>query len=342
MTTKTKKIQKTNWLLSIPIYNLIIEKELGGEIKIGNVIFVANYKINRIRKRLGIKESIKSLFGDADTYAFLRCSNLSEDDAIGKIWLIKQAFWLLASSQIMYSQRHNLIHFGSPEHSTHHTREYYLFNTKGGASRGYGETTSPIFEYRLDKQWENIVSKFFFFHLLKIINRETSVVWRWRKILERAAILSAKSYFESDIATAFLYNWIAIELLLKDRSGNTEYIIVDRITALFGWLKDEDEEYWKKAIKSLYKKRNKFVHGGEATQINIEDLLISDKILHNLLINLIRLYKHFPSKSSVTDFCEEVNARKLLGLKIKWPKLQYFSPTISRSEILAIKKKKGW
>lgn len=357
MTIKTKMRKKTNITLSIPIYNLIIEKEIGGEIRIGDVIFVASYKIPRIRKRLGINETITSinkkikythrpldpgLFKDAKTYAFLRCGYSSEDDAKDKLRIIKEAYWILASSQIMYSKRYDLIHFGFPEHATHLYKEYYLFSTNIKDSRHIYETTSPMQEFILDKQWKNIVGKFFFFHLLKIINGKTSILWRWRKILVRATVLSAKSHFETDIAAAFLYNWIAIELLLKDRQGKTENIIVNRITALFGFLKIADEEYWRKTIKNLYKKRNSFVHGGESAQITIEDLLISDKILSNLLINLIRLNKVFPSKSSVTDFCDEVNARKYLNLKINWPNLRYYSPSISMSEISKIKKKKGW
>jgi len=357
MTTKTDKIKKSNWLLAIPIYNLIIEKEIGGEIKIKNVTFVAKYKIPRIRKRLGIKESISSinkmiksapdifarpLFEEANTYAFLRCGNMNEEEAKSKILLIKEVLWILASSQIMYSHRNNLIYFGLPEHATHHSKEYYLFNTKDRDSKQYWELTSPIQEYRLDKQWKNIVGNSYFFHLLKIINKETQVVPRWRLILQRAAILSAKSHFESDLAAAFLYNWIAIELLLKDRSGDTGYIIADRITALFGWLKEEDETYWINTIIGLYKKRNKFVHAGKIDQIQIKDLLISDRILNNLLTNLTRLSKTFPSKSAVTEFCDKVNARKLLGLKIKWPNFRYLKPRISDREILEIKKKKNW
>lgn len=49
---------KKMWSLFVPIYNLTIADDIGGEYKIDRVTFVSSSKIPRIRKRLGLPELV--------------------------------------------------------------------------------------------------------------------------------------------------------------------------------------------------------------------------------------------------------------------------------------------
>ena len=72
------------YALCVPIYNLRISDEIGGELQVGDVTFVSAKKIPRVRRRLGIPERIADLrhkrpqlsepdfFSLAQTYAHLK------------------------------------------------------------------------------------------------------------------------------------------------------------------------------------------------------------------------------------------------------------------------------
>lgn len=89
MKNKNIKFSKKNWVLSVPIYNLVLDREINGEIVIGDVHFVSTKKIRWIRKKLGIPSTISEInnyrkkhgqepiFDKSSTYAFLMCGNVS-------------------------------------------------------------------------------------------------------------------------------------------------------------------------------------------------------------------------------------------------------------------------
>jgi chromosome partitioning protein len=83
-TTGGRVTPKSPHALCVPMYNLRISDDLGGEIRVGDVTFIAARKIPRIRRRLGIPERISELrrqgvrlsapdfFSQAETYAHLK------------------------------------------------------------------------------------------------------------------------------------------------------------------------------------------------------------------------------------------------------------------------------
>ncbi len=183
----------------------------------------------------------------------------------------------------------------------------------------------------------------FFPYLLKILNKRINAEPKWRQNIRNAAILAGKSFFSKELSTAFLYNMIAIEALLCYQGDRFPDSIIDRLNAMFGWLSEEDSNIWKPIIKRLYELRCQIVHTGYARDLKTKDLIASDNILFNLLYNICRFIKKFPSKKSLIDFSEKVRARRILGQKIKErPNFKYCISHMSNSTITRIKKKNHW
>ena len=70
-------------------------------------------------------------------------------------------------------------------------------------------------------------------------------------------------------------------------------------------------------IKEVYKKRCDFVHDGNRESIAIEDVLFTDDLLLNVLINIVKHPKIFYSKKQLIKFAEKVKAEHLLDIKPK-------------------------
>src|SRR5688500_14507908 len=117
---------KLPYALCVPIYNLRISDELGGELRIGDVTFISATKIPRIRRRLGIPERISDLrrksarlstpdfFSQAQTYAHLKTRRGEKDPLTAEFLRIRRAVFLLASSQFHRERRTRRTFFGGP------------------------------------------------------------------------------------------------------------------------------------------------------------------------------------------------------------------------------------
>lgn len=182
-------------------------------------------------------------------------------------------------------------------------------------------------------------------YLLKILNGKLDVRIdsKWKNSIRNAAIFAGKSHFSKELSTAFLYNFIAIDNLLSNPGEKYPDCLIDRLNALFGWLTDEKLEAWKPAIKRLYDLRNEMVHYGDTRRIRTEDLILSDNILYNILYNICRFINHFPKKQSLIDLSIRVNARRILGQKVRERQnFQYSRISMPSSTISKIKKENNW
>ena len=97
-------------------------------------------------------------------------------------------------------------------------------------------------------------------------------------------------------------------------------------------------ENYKEKIKSAYKKRCAFVHNGRREEITVEDLLFTDDLLLNLLINLIQHINIFKSKEAVIEFSNKVEAEYLLGVtpRVRPKSLQFSSRHYTADDYLDI------
>ncbi len=351
-------MKKTDWSLFIPIYNLEISSNFGGELRIEHVSFISSAKIIRIRKKLGLTKRVsyynnlfkskklnRKLFSEAKVYAFIKSKRLEKDNLSREFRRIKNAVYLLASSQFYRISRHRKNYFfGGPELSKNLSDECLLFENNTNKMEWSHTRLSPVEPYRIDKRWKKFTSHHFFPRLLKILNGHIQVSSKWRYELRKAALLAGQSHFARNIWEAFLYDMIALETLLTNRGENICTALIERIVSLFGWLTNEDQERWKRLIEELYNLRCQFVHDGKYGNITIRDLLNADMLLANLLYNLCGLTKDIKSKNDIIKLSEKLAARRTLGLKmLDRPKnISFQTKVFSQTDIKELEELKHW
>lgn len=162
----------------------------------------------------------------------------------------------------------------------------------------------------------------------------------WRDTIERTVILVGQAQNSNDLAFCFLKNMIAIEMLLTDANDKYSTILPERIEAFIGWVGYWQTDDYKKRIEALYIKRCKLVHDGNTSNIKPEDILFSDDLIFNILHNIIRNIRLFPTKDSLIKYSDKVKAEKLLGIKSKvQPKtLEHFNRQYEESDYQKILK----
>jgi len=347
---------KKNWTLLIPIYNLEISNGIGGELRVDRVLFVSARKIPRIRKRLGLYRTVADYrrqmrlskspvdpFRMASTYAVLRTKR--EDDAplTQEFSVVKEAVYLLASSQFFRVKRPNRILFGGPEFSQRIFDSFPLVCSESGQWRWSSVQLGPVEPYRLDRNWRRYIEHHHFPNLLRLLNGQLTVEEKWRSSIRRAAALAGQSFFARNLWEAFTYNMIALETLLTEQGDKFPDAIVERVVLLLGWMTDEDPAPWEGVIKRLYRLRCRFVHDGETGGIGVMDLHNADVILGNVLRNICDLTRSFRRKADVLRLTKEYKARKLLGLKQVRPRgLSFISGTLSAHGRKKLEEERHW
>lgn len=337
-----------NYLLVTPIYNLRISTKINKEITIEHIVLVDKRKLLKSLKRFGfpwnlseLRELIKGKldakrkFKDIenylkaeegiDTFAIVRVVDNKEENILNGLKRLQEILWILASAQLYVNKRNRIIFFGSPECSKNIWNSYYVVPSQINQSLWQGQFSrkSSISKYCFGKDWQLDKKYHFLPCLIKLLNKSGERS-RWVSVLRHAAILAGKSTFSRDIPTAFLFNMIGIEKLLKRRGEEYMEFVPRRINDLLGWMlgKDDTESFSQIQgdIKKLYDLRNKFVHDGDVSEIKVAHLIISDMFLCNLLQNLCRLNKLFPNQEAIIEFGKKLEARRTLGMKLKRPK----------------------
>ena len=157
----------------------------------------------------------------------------------------------------------------------------------------------------------------FYYDLLRIIRSEISISRNWRNDIRNAAILAGQSQVSIDLPQSFLWNMIALELLLTEQQDRCIEALPTRAEAFIGWARDWKSKKFPDKIRELYQKRNNLVHRGKRDGIEIKDILFSDDILLNVLLNISKHPKIFNSKAKLVEFSKKVEAERLLGVNVK-------------------------
>lgn len=328
-----------DWIFVVPIGNLQLTDSVNNEFRINGVTFIHKEKLRRVRKRFGINKRISELrefhphdrfFDTADTFAVVRRRGKPAELKTRCFRMVKDELSILAASQLGYAKRRftkQVSLFGEHERGT----AQHLFLTKDGPlmSQAWEVIGSPG-ALVLDSTWKHFQKKVFFFRLLKIIRKEVKVARNWRNDLTNAAILIGQSLNSNDVAFSFLWNMIAIELILTRQGDKYSDILPRRIEAFLGWVGGFSQQ----RIEDAYRKRSAFVHDGNRENITKEDLLFTDDLLLNLITNLVSYPRLFGSKDRVIDFSDKVEAEQKLGLKSKVrPKgLRFFSRLYTKED----------
>lgn len=346
---------RRTFIVSVPVYNLVINKENNSEIQVENVIFISRNKISFARRRLGFRERIseidkylldnlgQKLFDTAETFAVMKLQRAPEDSLLKPMLRVRESIWILASSLFSPSTRGNTPFFGFPEHKAHLSHEYLVYDTQGTSSKYTWTVISPIFPFTLDNQWKQIMKHHFFPSILRIINKNITVNSKWYYSVRKSVILAGKSILSSDLPQAFMYDMIALETLLTYQGDKFPDAIIERLNAFFSWYFQRHSGQWEKTIKRLYKLRCKMVHDGETGEIKTEDLISADTLLYNVLINIGIAIKAIKNKKDLIHLAEIIKARKVLGINKRLPfRARFQTPRLSDQKLQQIKEKMLW
>jgi len=339
--------QKGSWVFITPIYNLILRKEVKEELRIDRVTFISARKLLKIKNSLGVdqkvikelksKWDINKYFSAHKTFALVRINIEPSKVKTDCFKIVRDELMILATSQLFFQNRSYTGFLGfAGENDFSTTSHIFLETNKKYLLYGQQMTRSPL-GLDLDKEWLQYHKQFFFFRLLKVIRYKKSFSKEWRGELKRAIILVGKSINTSDISSAFLWNMIALEILLTHQGDSYKTDLPKRIEALLGWYHKWDSDDYVEEIKRVYTLRSAFVHDGNSTYITKKDLLFTDKLLFNVLLNIIKNISYFGSKNSVIEFAKKYEARSYLGLKrtIK-PKFYFADKKYSQNDLIEI------
>ena len=316
------------WVYITPIENLFLTRVVNQELQIEQVLFVGASKLPRIRKRLRIKQRISEIpkpfqptFEKASVFAVVRQSGTPRQLETKCHQLAREAVHILSSSLLGYAKREFAPRIAVSGDTSQGIRKHILLNTENSMIRSSQALTRHTSGLVIEKGWRNFQERFFFQKLLSILNNRTHVKPPWRNNLRRVAVLVGMSLAAHDIAVAFLWNMIALEMLLTQQgekyAGKYREVLPKRIEAFLGWVGFWRQGGFVKRINEVYSLRCGLVHDGNADGITAEHLHFTDNLLLSLLTNLVNYPKLFSSKEAVLEFTEKVAAERLLGVKPK-------------------------
>lgn len=315
------------WVFIVPVSNLVLTKDTDYEFKVDRITFVDSSKLPRIRKRLGFPFTISEFkkrwpdvldrfFGHSRTFATMRLTGIGSE--IEEVFLshVRDELSLLTLSQLGYSRRkHQATPCVSEEGKTG-LLSYLMLNVTKNSWTQPNENTTKLSKLTLDKNWLRWQGDYFF-PLLDIIRGKEKVSPAWRKDIRNAAVLAGQSQQSSDRAKCFMWNMIALELLLTRKGDTYTEMLPNRAEAFLGWMNNWQSGNFEENIREIYNKRCTFVHRGDSSSIEIADILFSDDLILNVLMNVVNHPKLFKSKDDLVKFSEKVEAEKVLGIKPK-------------------------
>ena len=308
----------------VPVGELLLMEAVAREFRIDRVTFMHRDKLPRVRKRLGLGATISDIkktipgwdFFDAGL-AFAVMKRRGEPEEVKKqcLAVIREELSILALSQLGYSRRRQMSPIAL---AGENTRPYITFLAYNDRDRTrFGKMfirTSPSNQVVLDGRWKEFQDDVFFMKLLSILQGKTKVEDSWCYELRRAAVLIGESVGANDLLKSFVWNWVALEMLLTYHAREALNMLPKRAEALLGWATYWEPDDYEGRIRDVYKKRNDLLHRGKREAISPEDLAFTDHLLVNLLTNLVSYPKLFRSKDDVIKFSERVEAERTLGI----------------------------
>lgn len=344
----------SNWTLLVPVYNLRISSDINREIQIGRILFVDTGKLPYIRKRLGIRNTIAELMNEKPVL-FDDGRTLKETEVIAAIrttWDGKRKFLkeyaelqdainLLASSQMIYMKRSQFTSFGGPKTIAMQLKRYKIVeNAKSKRIKTGWHRITPIQTFELDALWRVRTKTSFFQPVLRIYNIAGGISRKWAESLTRAGMLIGKSVLAETLWEAFLYNFVALEILLAQKGDKFPEVLIDRVSALLGWITDDRTDQFTEEITEIYRKRCDLFHDGFFREIEINDVLRVDHYVYNIYHNLARTLTVFPNKKTLIDFTTRYKAYRILERKVPRPKqLQFLNRRYSEHDLTRLNEK---
>jgi hypothetical protein len=316
-----------SWTFMVPVGELLLMEAVAREFRIDRVTLVHRDRLPRVRKRLGLGATIsqvKKTIPDWDFFdsglGFAVMKQSGEPEKVTKqcLSVIREELSILALSQLGYSRRRQMSPIALAGENTRPYISFLAYNDRDRTRFGkMFMTTTPSNQVVLDEGWKDFQDNVFFTRLLSILRGKTKVAESWRCELRRAAVLIGESVGANDLLKSFVWNWVALEMLLTYHAREAQDILPKRAEALLGWATYWEPDDYEGRIRGVYKKRNDLLHRGKRDAISPKDLAFTDHLLVNLLANLVSHPKLFRSKADVIKFSERVEAERTLGIAPK-------------------------
>ena len=323
---KKIKDRRGVWIFVAPISNLILTEAVNYEYRVDKVTFVDTKVLSGRRKRFGFPlklsflkkrwEALDRFFSISSTVATLRLTGMGSDLESRFLRIVHEELAILSLSQLGYCKRLNNSKPSIARENPSLFRSYLLFNSSDRSWTQPNRRLDKFQDLILNPLWLRFQKQVFFDSLIKYIQKETRISRSCKNDIVRSAILAGQSQCCSDVPQCFLWNMIAIEILLCRQGDRYREELPKRAEAFLGWSVNWEINDYQSRIREVYKKRSKFVHDG-VRDITIDDVLFTDELLLNVFINILRHPHYFPNKDVLIDFSEKVAAEKLLGIKSK-------------------------
>lgn len=339
-----------SWILLFPVYNLSIADEIRNGVAVEQVRFLPARKIpRRLKAYPAVAKFLAEVDPDhlarANAFGILHTRKPYRDDLSPEFRRFRDAVDLLASSLFYRQHRTQRTFFGGPEFARP-VSDQILLASPDPAGRGSTLRRQLVWlptPYIIDRAWQSHISHHFFPSLLRILNGGVRCQDRWRCALRRAALCAGRSHMARSRWEAFMYDMIAIEVLLARRGDKFPDALITRLFALFGWFTGEEVSPWADRLKRLYQLRCDFVHDADSTKLRMADVIAADMLLANLLYNFCRLTTIFRSKDDVIRLAEQHQARTLLGQPRRKVKgMSIVQQSYSSAEMKELEKAPHW
>jgi hypothetical protein len=317
--------QRGSWTFLFPVGELYLTEAVGREFRVDRVTFVHRDKLPRVRKRLGLGATVSEVkkilrgwdfFESAEAFAVVRQSGDQEEVERRCLEMVREELSILSLSRLGYARRKNMGPIVGPGEVPNSYAAFLAVSSRDGPWFGNRcRRTAPLAQAVLDGRWKNFQGRMFFTKLLKILRGETKVEGSWRRELRRASVMLGESVGANDLLKSFVWNMVALEMLLTKQDGKLLDTLPRRVEALLGWVFHWEAENYEGRIREMYGKRNELLHHGKRDNITEQDLAFTDHLLVNLLVNLVGNPKLFGSKDDVVEFSERLEAERILELR---------------------------
>ena len=332
--------RRSEWAFLTPIHNLFLTEEVDEEIRIDRVTFISSAKLLRVRDRLGVNKKhlreaksrmgksqirrFEQIFEEDSTFAVLRHTGKPANIRDDCYRIVQDELAVLVFSQLLFKNRKNTGFVGlAGEHDRSTATNIFLDSRTSSQITGWNTLRSPT-SFTLDDTWFSFHRRLFFFELLSLLQGKVRISPNWRRSIRRAVILVGKGLNSRDVGDAFLWTMIALELLLTQKGDSYPADMVKRAASLLDWSAYWGTDSLSEGIENLYRLRCEYVHDGNADRIDAENLDLADKLVFNILWNLVDHSFVFGSKEALINFAKRHEARNLLGLSSpKKPNLHY-------------------
>jgi hypothetical protein len=229
----------------VPVGELLLMEAMAREFRIDRVTLVHRDKLPRVRKRLGLGATISEIkktipgwdfFDMGLAYAVMKQRGEPEEVQNQCLAVIREELSILALSQLGYSRRSQMSPIALARENTRPYISFLAYNDQDRTRFGkMFKTTTPSNQVVLDGSWKAFQDNVFFTKLLSILRGKTKVEDSWRYELRRAAVLIGESVGANDLLKSFVWNWVALEMLLTYRASEALDMLPKRAEALLGW-----------------------------------------------------------------------------------------------------------